>query len=130
MCVCVLSRVRLCDHMACSPPGSSVVGFSRQESWSGLPFPSPGDLPDPERNLCLLRLLHWQAGSLPLRHLGGPIICLKLIQCHILIISLKLGMQCDGEKVSLYYYSTFFSTTILHSSSPNCLNSQALLVSP
>ena len=22
--------------------------FSRQESWSGLPFPSPGDLPDPE----------------------------------------------------------------------------------
>ena len=26
------------------------VGFSRQEYWSGLPFPSPGDLPDP-RNL-------------------------------------------------------------------------------
>ena len=24
------------------------VGFSRQEYWSGLPFPSPGDLPDPE----------------------------------------------------------------------------------
>ena len=23
------------------------VGFSRQEFWSGLPFPSPGDLPDP-----------------------------------------------------------------------------------
>ena len=23
------------------------VGFSRQECWSGLPFPSPGDLPDP-----------------------------------------------------------------------------------
>ena len=23
------------------------MGFSRQESWSGLPFPSPGDLPDP-----------------------------------------------------------------------------------
>ena len=23
------------------------VGFSRQEYWSGLPFPSPGDLPDP-----------------------------------------------------------------------------------
>ena len=26
-----------------SPP----MGFSRQEYWSGLPFPSPGDLPDP-----------------------------------------------------------------------------------
>ena len=23
------------------------VGFSRQEYWSGLPFPTPGDLPDP-----------------------------------------------------------------------------------
>ena len=23
------------------------TGFSRQEHWSGLPFPSPGDLPDP-----------------------------------------------------------------------------------
>ena len=29
----------------CSPPDSSV--HSRQECWSGLPFPSPGDLPDP-----------------------------------------------------------------------------------
>ncbi|KAM7240729.1 hypothetical protein CapIbe_008635, partial [Capra ibex] len=28
------------------PPLS--IGFSRQEYWSGLPFPSPGDLPDPE----------------------------------------------------------------------------------
>ena len=24
------------------------MGFSRQEYWSGSPFPSPGDLPDPE----------------------------------------------------------------------------------
>ena len=26
---------------------SLLMGFSRQEYWSGLPFPSPGDLPDP-----------------------------------------------------------------------------------
>ena len=31
----------------CSPPGSSVQDFSIQESWSGLPCPSPGDLPYP-----------------------------------------------------------------------------------
>ena len=31
----------------CSLAGSSVVGFSRQEYGSGLPFPSPGDLPNP-----------------------------------------------------------------------------------
>ena len=33
--------------MDCSPSGSSVQGFSRQEYWSGLSFPSPGGLPDP-----------------------------------------------------------------------------------
>ena len=33
--------------MDCSPPGPSVHGFSRQEYWSELPFPSPGDLPNP-----------------------------------------------------------------------------------
>ena len=27
--------------------GPPSMGFSRQEYWSGLPFPSPGDLPDP-----------------------------------------------------------------------------------
>ena len=30
---------------ACQAPLS--MGFSRQDYWSGLPFPSPGDLPDP-----------------------------------------------------------------------------------
>ena len=30
-----------------SLPGSSVLEFPRQEYWSGLPFPPPGDLPDP-----------------------------------------------------------------------------------
>ena len=43
-----LSRVRLfatpCTVAYQAPPS---MGFSRQEYWSGLPFPSPGDLPDP-----------------------------------------------------------------------------------
>ena len=37
----------LCNPMDYSLPGSSVHGFSRQEYWSGLPFPSPGNLPTP-----------------------------------------------------------------------------------
>ena len=41
------SCLTLCNVMDCSPPGSSVQGFYRQEYWSGLPFPPPGDLPDP-----------------------------------------------------------------------------------
>ena len=35
----------LCDPMDCSPPGSSAMEFSRQKYWSGLTFPSPGNLP-------------------------------------------------------------------------------------
>ena len=49
------------------------VGFSRQEYWSGLPFPPPGDLPNLERlNLCLWHPLHWQVGSLSLASPGKP----------------------------------------------------------
>ena len=33
--------------MVCSPPCSSVHEISQEEYWSGLPFPFPGDLPDP-----------------------------------------------------------------------------------
>ena len=35
------------DPMDCSPQAPLSIGFSRQGYWSGLPFPSPGDLPDP-----------------------------------------------------------------------------------
>ena len=35
----------LWDPMECSPPGS--MGLSRQEYWSGLPFPFPGGFPNP-----------------------------------------------------------------------------------
>ena len=37
----------LCDPVDCSPPASSVHGILQPEYWSGLPFPSPGDLPNP-----------------------------------------------------------------------------------
>ena len=51
VCPCVLSRfshVWLCVTLwtaACQAP--VYMGFSRQEYYSGLPFPTPGDLPDP-----------------------------------------------------------------------------------
>ena len=61
------SYLTLCDHMDCSPSGSSSMGFSRQEYWSGLPFPSPGDLLDPGIEPTSPAL---QADSWPLSHLG------------------------------------------------------------
>ena len=45
--------------------------FSRQEYWSGLPFPSPGDLPDPGIELGSLAL---QADVLPSEPPGKPLI--------------------------------------------------------
>ena len=78
--------VRLCATpwtIACKAPLS--VGFSRWEYWSGFPCPSPGEntgmgsralllgiFPTQGSNLCLLSLLLWQAGSLPLAPLGKP----------------------------------------------------------
>ena len=41
------SCLTLCDPVDHNPPGSSVHVFSRQEYWSGLPFASPRDLPNP-----------------------------------------------------------------------------------
>jgi len=45
------------------------MGFSRQEYWSGLPFPSPGDLPDPWIKPGSPAL---QADSLPSETSGKP----------------------------------------------------------
>ena len=55
LCAESLSRVRLCATLwtiACQAPLS--MGFSRQEYWSGLPFPSPGYLPNPEIEIASL----------------------------------------------------------------------------
>ena len=40
------SCLNLCDSVDCSQPGSSIQRIPRHEYWSGLPFPSPGNLPD------------------------------------------------------------------------------------
>ena len=47
-------------------------GFSREEYWSGLPFPSSRDLPDPgiETESPISPML--EADSLPLSHQGSP----------------------------------------------------------
>ena len=48
MCTCLLSHVRLCvTPWTIAHQAPLSVEFSRQEYWSGLPFPSPGDLPYP-----------------------------------------------------------------------------------
>ena len=71
----------LCNPMDCSPPGSSahgilqaplLMGFSRQGYWSGFPFSSPGDLPDPGTELRAPASPKLQADSLPSEPPGKP----------------------------------------------------------
>ena len=58
---------------------SLFMEFSRQECCSGLPFPTPGDLPYPGiKLLFLLYLMYWQADNLPLHHLESPLFSLYI----------------------------------------------------
>ena len=80
VCVCVLfSQVRLfvtpwtvAHHVSLS------MEFSRQEYWSGLPFPSPEDLPNPGIEPGSPAL---QADTLPFELLGKPMhACLLVVE--------------------------------------------------
>ena len=87
-----LSRVQLFATpwtVAYQPPQS--MGFSRQEYWSGLPFPSLGDLPDPRIEPGFPTL---QADSLPSELPGKPI-SLRIFQfvvIHTASVGYKIGM--------------------------------------
>ena len=48
------------------------MGFSREDYWSGLPCPPPGDLPDPEVQPTPPAAPALQEDALPLSHWGGP----------------------------------------------------------
>ena len=48
------------------------MGFSRQELWGGLPFPTPGIFPTQGSNPRHFHLLHWQWVLYHCRHLGSP----------------------------------------------------------
>ena len=83
----LLSRfghVQLCAALwtvACQAPLS--MAFSRQEYWSGLPCPPPGDLPNPgikPRSPAL------QADSLPLSHQWSPV---KFITTRFIIVGVN-----------------------------------------
>ena len=73
---CVLSRfshVRLFVTLwTVDFQASQSMGFSRQEYWSGMPFPPPEIFPTQGSNQRLLNLLQQEAGFLPLTPLGKP----------------------------------------------------------
>ena len=90
VCVCVCARVRACTRaqslscaqlfatpwtVACPAPLS--MGFSRQEYWSGLPFPPPGDLPHPGIESASPALADGFFTTKPARKHEVPITCMS-----------------------------------------------------
>ena len=70
VCTCALSHSAVSDSVAHQAPLS--MGFSRQEYWSGLPFPPPGDLPHPGIKPASPVSSALASDSFPLSHLGIP----------------------------------------------------------
>ena len=69
-CLHAQSCQTLCDPWTVASQAPLSMEFSRQDYWSGLPFLTPGNFPDP--GIKPMSLLHWQAGSLPLVPPGKP----------------------------------------------------------
>ena len=77
----LLSHVRLFATLwAIAHQAPPSMGFSRQEYWSGLPFPSPGDLPDPGVEPGSPAL---QADALPSEPSGKPPVPLDFDPTHM-----------------------------------------------
>ena len=71
ICACVLSHVQLFATLwTVAQQAPLSMGFSRQEYWSALPFPSLGHLPDPGLSPCRLHLLHCRWLLYHLSHWG------------------------------------------------------------
>ena len=77
--------------VTCQAPLS--MEFSTQEYWSGLPFPSPGDLPNPgiEHQSPAL-----QADSLPLRHQEA-----QFVPCDLVLLFPTNGFKCSVQFISV-----------------------------
>ena len=75
MCLCSVAQLcpTLCDPWTVSYQIPLSMGFSRQEHWSGLPFPAPGDLPDLGIEPVSLGFLALHVDSLLLSHQGSPL---------------------------------------------------------
>ena len=74
MCAQPLSHVQLFStSWTVTRKAPLSMEFSRQECWSGCYFLFEGIFLTQGSNSCLWHLLHWQADSLPLWHLGSPI---------------------------------------------------------
>ena len=115
-----LSRLTLCDLMDCIAHQALLsMGFPRQGYWSGLPFASPGDLPHPGCNPCLLRLLPCRWILYLLSHQGS----FKKL-CYKIMIHEYSGVMFISQEVRLFSASFlfFFIKRLLYFSVESSIN--------
>ena len=71
------------------------MGFSRQEYWSGLPYPPSRELPDPGIEFVSLESPALQADSLPTGHLGSPCVYICIHTCIYTYVKILEGLRCQ-----------------------------------
>ena len=99
-CGCVLSSLWLFATLwTVTRQAPLSMGFFRQENWSELPFPSPGELPNPGIDLAPLVSLHCRQILYPLSYQGSPMCVLKWSEVAQLCLTLcnPLGLLCDSS---------------------------------
>ena len=92
------SHVQFFETVARQAPLS--MGFSRQEYWSGLPFPSLGNLPYPRIKPKFPASPASQVYSLPLSHHGSPMECYSVIKKNEIFSSAITWMDLEGIMLS------------------------------
>ena len=108
-----------CDPMDCSPPGSSSMGFSRQEYWSWLLFPPPGDHPDPGTEPPSLVSAALAGSFFTPAPPGKPIMSMTYIHVslHRICFCLWINSWRKHRRVKgLTYFKTFFYIMLICSS--------------
>ena len=90
-CVCMLSCVRL-DPTDCSLPGSSVHGIFLARILEWVAISSSRQSSPPRDRIWVSGLLHWQADSLPLSHLGLLILQTYLDLAFIIPVVVQSSM--------------------------------------
>ena len=110
------SCATLCDPVDCSPPGSSVHGILQARILERGCALLQGIIPIQGLNPCLLNLLHWQVGSLPLALPGPP-----------KILSYLFKIKWSGMLVNVYVsrvyvkWHTFLGPIVLTSAVVNVI---------
>ena len=113
----MLSHFSDFDPMDGSPPGPSVHGILQVRTLEWLAISSCWGSSQSMHRICLLCLLHWQEGSLPLVLLGKPFVQWFLYNLrHVFIEPLHMCGSGADSSIYSFWWATFVRNCILRDS--------------